>query len=442
MAAGMGSCSSIGNGFVFSPKQFINYFTENDRLEVAGGQTLEILGIEPIILEPRGSNIKREALPTDQKALLEYMLTQLTQVISKVAEVHFQGDETEFSDNSMQNCQFGILPSGSFGITSLYDFSINTQKGVIRTHLTELYRGMIAASISTFRLDCYQWCTIVGLSKEESMGINPQEAIPAEIFRSRLPEGVVMEPCKNAYVLKVTDFTDREENYRVCSLIGKNETVFEIKETYEFQSPEAFRQRIVLNNEIIVPPNIPLKVYAQNLQFLKKIWKENFEGSGLDFLHFVISRLLLRVFMTTTLPPSVNLEIEDEGNFIKFSSPEGFHLKAVYETLFVRFDEIEKTLINSGEKAFLLQANQKLNIKITSDEFKHLEKVRVSDNQEFLDEFFLRKPNNPFWIIDGFDKGLIQFLTFKDAENSDQYLLQISSPEPITLFVTTLRKER
>jgi len=395
-----------------SIQSFQAYFRENDALFLPADQPLEIRNISNLTNQEDDPFEAKEILPKEISQLVLYILHKMVLPLAKTIEI-------QFSDHGKLRFDIG----DNFYLSFSKRVTLKVQKGPIRARLTDLFKLMIASSISKMEFVPNQDLIVLGITEKEWKLEATVGATIDKILSPRVPAGFKA----------IIEFKGKGDNCQVSNgwfTYGSavQQRSFTIRSSYKWNltlsesgqflfSMDGFRRRMKIKDELMVPANQILRIQDEAFLSLHDQYSDaTFTAS--NFAQFALNQIFLPLGRTVEIVEhgTNGYELKWGDDFLEISAVDGFTLKTQFGHLWTKLTDLGRFLISNHVSSLVLHPQQRLYIhSLTEAQKKQLATWVTSTDLETVktgfEGFFM--PYNPIgfiwqlkWIKD-FDKALV-----------------------------------
>jgi hypothetical protein len=424
-------------------QSFQAYFQVNDELTLPANQPLEIQDIA-ILRRPNENRCDgKEILPEGTLLPAVYILDQMLLPLAKSITLYAsEGGSMEYSASD----QFKLVCSKAV--------TFKATKGPFHTRLTDLFKLMIASSITEVEFDPNQKLMIHGLTQTEWEFVAPNEVSAGKMVRLRTPSGYRVKVHGDRddgdgedYIHekgKIISGTTEKKYFGIRSISSKWRLT--LCKQVSFSSIGEFSDYMRTNGELKVPPNQVFRITDTNFS---RIQKAHSKFRTMHFGVFALNQILLPLgkrVVIVRIPEGrksiINWKYHSENtDYLEISCEDGFILRTEFGDLAADLTNLGQMLITSRCTSLELQPEQNLVLYgLTKDQIRRFDAWKSSDlSVEGFGRLF--QPFNPIgflWSI-SFNKDLSAHYGTLNYENAE--CVVISSNEKFQLKLERAKGE-
>ncbi len=418
-----------------SIQAFQDYFREHDALFIPPNQPLEVRNIS--VLTNLDKNLF-DVAPDEATQLIFQILNKIALPLAKTITFQFDAPgriNYHIANNIFLRCSAGM--------------AVIAQKEAIYTHLSELFKTMIAFSISKVEFAPNQELVILGRTeKEYELESSIQKNIE-KVFNRRVPLGFTLNLSfgsedTNCTVSSGWTTYGSAAGQRCFTIRAHHGMTLSLTEPPTFLfSIEGFRSYMKMKGKMEILPNQILRIHDKALLDLEKEYPHVFPPIR-SYVKFVLNQIVVPLGKTMRIDACgiAGVDAKWDEDWIEIVSKDGF-------TLMTEFGDIYTSLTDLGQFAyhrssFNLQPKQRLIIYgIDKAEKSQIDQwIRSTQRKEVksgLTHFFMRRnPMGFVWNLT-WEKDLYKGLLFKEGE--ERYALLMSSSEEMKLSLKRVSGE-
>lgn len=408
-----------------SIQAFQAYFQENDELLLPANQPLEIQNITSLTNQEETPCEANELFPRDITNLALYILNKMVLPLGKTINIVFS-EPGDICPDIKEN----------FRLVHSKRMRLKAETGPICARLTDLFKFMIASSISQVKFAPHQKLIVLGITESEWPLAPTALANLNKIICPRVPPGFNVGTTINvkgdsSLVSKgwVTCYDiAKQRSYTIAS---SNAWTLTLSESTQFTfNVDSFRERMKIKDELKVPPYRLLIIEIANLAALKNDY-DNAQFTAPSFGQFVLNQILLPLGKTVTImfDQRVISDIRCGIDSLQISSSAEFTLKAEFGDLYANITNLGEILISKHISSLILQPHQRLFIYGLTDTQKRERDIWIkANNEEMLKRGFFNifTPCNPVgfdWSLRGDKNIAISACTAGNHPNGDMFVM-------------------